>query len=130
MYFAGLRVNSVSQVRLKQLQELLETRTLRGYQTKVQKVRTIVYPKSAIPILTDVLEKHKEKVFGKHLLLFPLPWPSVGGKERKNGEKFVKIINKLLEPFAKNKALNLTSHSYRVNYVTQGIKHKSVEAAQ
>lgn len=72
-----------------------------------------------------IYDSHKKDVFKDDSVIFPLP-PS----KKKNGEKFIKIMNQFLKIFADKHGLVLSSHSFRINYVTQAIRHKSVESAQ
>ena len=125
LFLGGMRVNEISQLSNEDIEKACENRQLRVFQSKVQKIRTVVIPESGVALLKKVHDKHKEDVFEKDDVLFPLP-PS----ERPNGEKFIKLINKFLEPFATLHGLNLKSHSFRINYVTQVIRHKSIETAQ
>jgi len=123
--FGGFRVNEVASVSISRLNTLIEDGSLSFYQQKVNKVRTVFFSKKGLKLTADVFNKNKDIIFKKHEVLFPQPLSG-----RKNNDKFVSLCNKLLKPYGKKYKLTLTTHSFRIRFITEALKHSKTHQAQ
>lgn len=125
LFFTGLRISEVAPVTQEMIQEVVEQGKLTFYQPKVNKHRTIRFTSHGINTIKKVFNKTKKVIFDKNEVLFPLP-----ESNRKNVEKFTASINKLLRLFNDDDSKKISSHSFRVAFVSNALKHTSAHNTQ
>lgn len=104
---------------------MIETKRLPFYQQKGNEVRTVYFGDKGVEVVKSVFFKNKDIIFENSDLLFPPP-----ASGRKNNEKFVPMVNKFLKPYSEKYRSNLKSHSFRIQFVTQALKHTTTHQAQ
>lgn len=97
------------------------------YQPKVNISRVCFLPEQALsysPKIKDDIKEiyERDSVDGKEILLYPYTKSSL--------DKWIKLLNNNLMPFAKKHGLRLKSHSFRISFVTRILRHSSVDRAQ
>ena len=125
LFFGGLRLNEVAALGPSEIEEILEHKKISIYQKKVNKFREVIFIDRAIPFIEKAYEDYKGTVFKKDQQLFPEPPSGIP-----NGDKFIKLINKYLAPFGKERGLVLKSHSFRVNFITSILRKHDVQNAK
>lgn len=72
-----------------------------------------------------MFDKHRDTLFNTRQVIYP-----VENSVRESSEKFTKITNKYIEMFNDDKSKKLSTHSFRVAYVTSLLKHTNAQNAQ
>lgn len=120
LFFTGLRVSESAYVTKNMLDTLIKKGKCQIYKSKVDSYRTIFLPKKGIQFLIslkpdiDKIYKQPEDVLYPYIETSPDKWDT--------------LINNTLKYFTEG--LNITSHSFRIGYVTRILKHTSVDRAQ
>lgn len=125
LFFTGLRISEVAPVNEEMLLEIIENGTMTFYQPKVNKYRTIRFTSHGIETIKKVFNKNRQIIFNHYKVIFPLP-----DSNRLNTEKFTGSINKLLRLFNDDKKKKIRSHSFRVAFVSNALKHTSAHKTQ
>lgn len=115
LFYTGLRINEICYMTPKMMDDLCTKQKCSFYQSKVKKERAVLLPPHAI----ESFKKIKEDiaiVYKNYDVLYPISpqWR----------HKFPEMINKYLQPYAKKFNLRLTSHSFRINFVTDLLRHE------
>lgn len=134
LFFSGVRVSEAGIVTLEMLEKMKQNQRCEFFQPKVNTNRICHFPKTSIPyfkaiendidIVFDPLtpEAQKAKAAGFTLTLYPFISTSK--------DKWIALINIYLRYFFKEFNLKLTSHSFRISYITRILGHSSVDRAQ
>ena len=105
------------------------------YQSKVKKERAVLLPPHALQAFNRIREDI-DLVYKDHDVLFPgEPYDKDESHSKKTNNvlntrkpkwphKFPEMINRYLEPYAQKFNLKLTSHSFRINFVTDLLRHE------
>lgn len=125
LFFSGLRLNEIAVLTEADIQQIISQKKLYIYQKKVNQYRNVRFIDKAIPYIKKAFDEYKNTVFLKDTQIFPAPSSGL-----QNGDKFTKLINKYLTPFSKEKNLILTSHSFRINFITSILKKNKIQDAQ
>ena len=125
LFFTGLRISEVAAVSEEMLLEIVENGSMTFYQPKVNKYRTIRFTSHGVNTIKQVFNKNKKIIFNYNKVLFPL-----SESNRNNIEKFTTVINKLLKTFNNNPKKKITSHSFRVGFVSTALQHTSAHKTQ
>ena len=125
LFFTGLRIGEVAPVTEEMLEEIVEQGTMTFYQPKVNKYRTIRFTSYGVETIKRVFLKNIKIIFDHNKALYPLPESS-----KNNIEKFTGIMNKLLSLFNDDKSKKISSHSFRVAFVSNALKHTSAHNTQ
>jgi len=107
------------------IQSIIDKGQMVFYQSKVNKYRTIRFTSVAVNAIKEIFIKTNKFVFETNEVIFPLP-PS----EKTKVEKFTKNVNKFLAVFAKEHQIKVSSHSFRIAYVTKSLNHTTAHKAQ
>ena len=124
-YFSGIRINEVARITVEMVEAIILESKFCFYQPKVNTYRFIRFNETGVSMIKGVYEQTKAVVFKDDNELFPLS-PS----QRQNMEKFIGITNKYLRIFAEPYNINVSSHSFRINFVTKSLKHTDPHNAQ
>lgn len=115
LFYTGLRINEVRLMTKEMLDDLCTKQKCSFYQTKVKKHRAVLIPPHAIASFNQI-QPEIAKVYESSEFLYPA--------SKNWRHKFPQMINKRLETYKKRFSLNLTSHSFRINFVTELLKHE------
>lgn len=125
LFFTGLRISELTAVNEDMIQEVIDKGTMTFYQPKVNKYRTIRFTSHGIQSISRIFEKTRKIIFEHNQVLFPLP-----ESNRNNVEKFTKNINHFLKLFNDDHNKKISSHSFRVAFVSNALKHTTTHNAQ
>lgn len=125
LFFTGLRISEVAPINEEMLLEIIEQGSMTFYQPKVNKYRTIRFTSHGVETIKLIFYKNRKVIFDRHKVLFPLP-----ESNRKNVEKFTGSINKHLRLFNDDKKKKISSHSFRVAFVSNALKCTSAHNTQ
>lgn len=114
--FLGLRASDVALVTLQDIESGLRHGSFQVLQPKTGKYRVVVFTQSAKQMLAK-LNIEIKTVFGDYYNK-PLASPQKSRKQIGKDE-WVRSINRFIEPAILEFNLILTSHSFRINYVTK-----------
>lgn len=122
LYYTGMRLREAGNLTHQMILDLINNNSTVIFQSKTSKERRLyVCPEASIelkklkPEFNEVFNSLTDKVY---------PF------EGKDSTSLIKLINKFLKPYREKYNLNLRSHSYRVNYITQTLKFTSVQTVQ
>lgn len=125
LFFSGPRINEITCINKEMIQSIIDNSHMDFYQSKVKKYRTIRFTEAAVNAIKDVFIKTEKFIFEHNKMIFPLPL-----SEKTKVEKFTKNINKFLAIFAKKHKIKVSSHSFRIAYVTKSLNHTTAHKAQ
>lgn len=125
LFFTGLRISEVACVNEDMINEILKYGTITFYQKKVNKQRPVRFPPQSLDSIKKVFEKNKDIVFENNKVIYPLENSRDG-----RANKFGSSINKYLKVFNIEHNKKITSHSFRVAYVTNCLKITTPQNAQ
>nr|YP_009710000.1 hypothetical protein [Coleochaete scutata]QFU80105.1 hypothetical protein [Coleochaete scutata] len=119
---SGLRVNEVRVLTSKQLQDSFNTKELQVYQSKTNTCRKVPLTDAGLAILKRI-EKDLELVFNNSN-----EWCLGNNRAGRlmRQDDWVKIINRFIKPAAEAFDKPLSSHSFRVSYITALLKSMSI----
>ena len=123
--FTGARLNELRFISHDDVKTLIREKRLQLYQPKVNKFREIIIVDIGVSFISETYERYKKAVFAKHDFIFP-PSPN----NVYNGDQFIRLINKYLEPFSAKHNLKLKSHSFRINFATTILQATNAQNAQ
>lgn len=125
LFFTGLRISEVAPVNEQMLLDIVEQGCMTFYQPKVNKHRTIRFTSHGVETIKLIFDQNKNIIFKHNKVIFPLP-----ESNRQNVEKFNGSINKLLRLFNDDQNKKISSHSFRVAFVSNALKHTSAQNTQ
>jgi len=125
LFFTGLRAVEVACVNREIIEDIFENGTLTAYQSKVNKFRKIRFTSHGIKALKYIFDKTKNIIFTDNSVLY-----NIENTKSEKAKKFTRSINKYLNLVNTDKDLNLSSHSFRVGFVTNSLKHTTLHKAQ
>ena len=85
------------------------------YQPKVNEECTVLLPDYAAKSFNNIKTDSKQ-VYKKHDVLYPI--------DPRWSRKFTEMINEYLKPYAQQYNIKLTSHSFRINFITDLLTSK------
>ena len=125
LFFTGLRINEVAIVTETMVLEMIKKGQMTFYQPKVNKHRVILLSKHAIRTIKQAFNDNRTVLFSDNDMIYP-------GLDRtgRNVEKFITSFNKLLKMCNEDKTKKLTSHSFRVGFVSNALDYTSAHDTQ
>lgn len=120
LFFTGLRVSESAYITEDIINSLINHGKCQIYQSKVDSFRTIFMPEDGVQYLKDLKYDINKVYKTPEDILYPFIESSP--------DKWNSLINTTLKHFTNG--LNITSHSFRIGYVTKILKHTSVDRAQ
>jgi len=115
LFFTGLRAIEVASINKKIIEDILENGTLTSFQSKVNKFRKVRFTSHGINALKD---NNKDILFSDNSVLY-----NIENAKSEKAKKFTRSINKYLNLINTDNDLKLSSHSFRVGFVTNSLKH-------
>ena len=125
LYFTGLRVSELACVTEDMIQQIVDDKEINFYQPKVNQYRKIRFTDVAVERIKKVFDENKDILFEKNSVIYP-----VENSKAESTEKFTKSINKYLKIFNTEHNKKITSHLFRVAYVTNLLKYAPAHMAQ
>lgn len=132
LFFTGLKAGEVAYTTRDMIESLRKNKRCQYYQPKVNSMRTCY--------VTEVSEKYFDLIERDIIEVYDRPDPDPDAEEgaerilypfiKTSRDKWIKLLNTKLDVFAKKYNLRLSSHSFKISYVTRILKHSSIERAQ
>nr|NP_689349.1 putative integrase/recombinase protein [Chaetosphaeridium globosum]AAM96636.1 putative integrase/recombinase protein [Chaetosphaeridium globosum] len=126
LFCTGLRVNELRTITWKMLKQSLKTQYLEVYQSKTDCYRKVILSPKAISLLCS-LQKEYTKFF-QDRQKWCLGYTSKGSMVDEH--IWLKCINNFIKPAANHFNVKLSSHSFRINYITNLLKVMKIERVQ
>lgn len=115
LFYTGLRINEICYMTPQMIDDFCTKQKCSFYQSKVKKERAVLLPPHAVESFKRIKEDIAI-VYRNYDVLYPI--------DPKWRHKFPEMINKYLQPYAKKFNLRLTSHSFRINFVIDLLRHE------
>lgn len=125
LFFTGLRISELTCVNEKMIFDILEKGTMTFYQSKVNKYRVIRFTSHGVTTIRSVFDNNRDVIFSQNQVLFPSE-----NSKRDGTEKFTKSINQYLKIFNTEDNQKISSHSFRIAFVTNSLKYTTAQNAQ
>lgn len=127
-FFAGLRAGKIVYTTEEIINSLMFNKRCEFYQSKVNSMRTCS--------VSGISSKYFELIQNDVKEVFSIPNPDPDNLVllypfiKTSKDKWLKLLNDKLRIFAKKYNLRLSSHSFRISYVTRILKYSSIDRAQ
>lgn len=114
--FLGLRASDAASLTLKEIESGLRYGSFQVLQPKTGQYRVVVLTQSTKQML-EKLDLDIKTVFGQQ---YNKPLASADNSTKQIGkDQWIRSINRFMQPAISEFNLNLTSHSFRINYITK-----------
>ncbi len=123
LFYTGMRVNEVAYFTLTIIKQLMEVGETEIFQTKTSAIRKIRISSFGI----TALQKLKPETLSVFKDNDDLVYPPIKTAIK---HKWIEFFNKKLAPYQEKYKLKLTSHSFRIHFITQTLRHSRVEFVQ
>ena len=119
LFYSGARSIEIADFTEKHIQTIINTQQLTIVMTKTNTKRLINFAPEAVAALKKL---HKER-----LNVFPDETTVLYKSYSLQSSSLVRMVNTFLHPFAQKHNLKLSTHSFRINYVTKALTARSPE---